>query len=143
MLSKVPRVANGKYALSILKLAQDAQRHHQITFSFMARPSADLRRTLAHMQRLGLVAHVGATAPRRPIPTEARKITCTLRYWEGQPLVGVITTPRRPCSYHDLARRYRLGGGGGLLLWSQGQLRTARECLEARAGGLIVAVLAA
>ena len=143
MLARAARHTNGKFALSLLKMAQDAQRHHRVTFTFVARPSADLRTTLAQLGRLGLVSHVQVRPPRRPLPTEPREITCALRYWEGQPLVGVITTPRRPCSYHDLARRESLGGGGLLLLWSQGRLKTARECLAARAGGLVVAVLAA
>ena len=143
MLARATRRANGKYTLGLLKMAQDAQRHHRITFTFVARPTADLRRALAVLGRLGLVAHVQVRPPRRPLPTEPRMITCALRYWEGQPLVGVVTTPRRPCSYHDLARREQLGGGGALLLWSQGRLRTARECVAARAGGLVVAVLTA
>jgi hypothetical protein len=55
--------------------------------------------------------------------------------------VSVITTPMRLCSYHDLKRRTQLGCGSVILLWSGGKLKTSRDCLAARAGGLIVAVL--
>ena len=133
----------GKHSVAILRRAQDAQRHHHLTFSFVAVPSRDLTRALRLLVRLGLVAHVRAMAPRGVGPLAPRHVTCTLRYWEGEPLVGVMATPMRICSYHDLTRRTKLGTGLVLLLWVQGALVTARDCLARRQGGLLVATLAA
>jgi hypothetical protein len=133
----------GKHSVALLRRAQDAQRHHHLTFTFVAAPSSDLTRALRLLVRLGLVAHVRAATPRGGGPRVPRPITCTLRYWEGEPLVGVMSTPMRICSYHDLARRAKLGTGAALLLWVEGELVTARDCLERRRGGLLVATLTA
>ena len=133
----------GKHSVALLRRAQDAQRHHHLTFSFVAAPSQDLTRALRLLVRLGLVAHVRATAPQGVGPRALRHVTCTLRYWEGEPLVGVMATPMRVCSYHDLSRRAKLGTGVVLMLWVDGELVTARDCLERRRGGLLVATLTA
>jgi len=130
----------GKYTLSLLKRAQDAQRHHNLSFSFNALVTKDLQDAIRALTRLGLLGH---TKGRRHAQRSARRITCSLRYFEGEPLVGVSTTPLIRCSYHDLKRRSELGSGAGLLLWVNGKLRTGAECLAEREGGLLIATLAA
>lgn len=130
----------GKYTLSLLKRAQDAHRHHNLNFTFYAMPTEDLRDAISALTRLGLLGH---TKGRRRDRRRARLVTCTLRYFEGEPLIGVATTPLVPCSYHDLKRRAELGRGMGLLLWSDGQLKTGVECLNERVGGLLIATLGA
>lgn len=130
----------GKYTLSLLKRAQDAQRHHNLSFTFYALVTKDLQDAISALTRLGLLGH---TKGRRGARGRPHFITCTLRYFEGEPLTGVATTPMVRCSYHDLKRRAALGGGGGLLLWADGKLRTGHECLGARRGGLLIAALSA
>lgn len=133
----------GKHSVALLRRAQDAQRHRYLTFTFVAAPSQDLARALRLLVRLGLVAHVRAAVPYGGGASSPRPVTCTLRYWEGEPLVGVVTTPMRLCSYHDLTRRVKLGTGVVLLVWVDGRLRTAHDCIANRMGGLLVATLTA
>lgn len=133
----------GKHLLALLRQAEDAQRHRRLTFSFVALPSTDLAKVLRLLGKLGLVAHAQAKAPCWRGPVELRHVTCTLRYWEGDPIVRVTATPGLPCSYHDLGRRATLGTGAVSLVWEGGELRTARACLEERRGGLLVATLTA
>lgn len=111
MRTKAPGIS----ALTILGRAQDAQRCHRISFTFVARPTQDLVRALAALTRLGVLNRAGAERP-GGAPTDGLRFVCTLRYTEGRPLVSVATTPRRRCGYHDLLKRCRLGHGAGALL---------------------------
>jgi hypothetical protein len=135
----------GVRTLALLKRAQDAQRHHHLVFSFRATPTPDVCTALRALTRLGVIAHTrGRPARTRPGSEAPRSIiSCTLRYWEGRPLVTVVTTPVRACSYRALTRRTKEGSGVGLLFWAQGRLMTGRECLQRRIGGLLLATLCA
>lgn len=133
----------GKYSLGLFRRAQDAQRHHNLTFTFVARPSKDLKTALRLLCRVGLIAHVRAVAPDGGRVGAPRRIICTLRYLEGEPLVRVTASPGERCSYHDLARRAQLGSGAILLVWAEGALQTAPSRLATRGGGLLVASLTA
>jgi hypothetical protein len=134
------KISLGHYALALLRQAQDAQRHHHLTFSFRGRVTPDTLAVLRSMSRLGLIGHVRG---RRLEGSDQHLLTCTLRYWEGEPLVSVVTAPLRVVSYHDLKRRAKLGGGLALLLWADGGLRTASACVEQRRGGILLATLCA
>lgn len=133
----------GKHLLELLRRATDAQRHRNLTFAFVARPSQGLAKALRLLGRLGVIAHSQVGRPRWGGPAAPRHVTCTLRYWEGDPLVRVASTPQLLCSYHDLARRATLGAGATLLVWEGGELRTGGACLASRRGGLLVATLTA
>jgi hypothetical protein len=133
--------SQGGYTLGLFRRAQDAQRHRQLTFTFRAANSLDLRRALAMLVRIGVVGHVSSYRFPDSLGRSPREITCTLRYWDGEPLIGVAVGPMRQVSYHDLLRRIELGGGYGMLLWSDGRLKTVKECLAARAGGLTLAII--
>jgi hypothetical protein len=129
----------GPYALALLRRAKDAQRHHRLYFSFRARPTLDLRSALRMLTRVGVAAHyTGRKASGRAGMWD---VQVTLRYWEGSPLVGVISTPMRRCTYAELARHSRSAQGAALLVWAEGRLTTGAKCLQRRTGGLLVAVL--
>lgn len=132
------RLSSHKQVASLFRL-EEAQKHHNLYLTVYLDNNVVTKAALECFLQSGLLLfYCKKTAPLTPTKTV---FTCTLRYWEGQPVLHVSSHPKVICSYSALKRRYSHGGGSQHILWSRGRLKLADLCLKQREGGYLCATL--
>ena len=121
-----------------------AQRGHYLQKKATLTPSLLTKKVVLCLLNTGLVLHYyPSRADGNNRGTRKTNFCFILRYWEGQPLASVGSTPRITCSHQSLRRRFKHGGGVNFLVWAKGKLLTSKECLELGIGGHICMAIVA
>jgi hypothetical protein len=122
-----------------------AQINHQLSTSLQIKPNALYKNTISILLRIGFLIHISILPHNPYLNTKLKKdfnlFSLSLRYWEGKPVVYLHETPMVVFKITTLRRRLKQGGGGPLLIWADGRLRTGYECLKLNMGGRLAGVI--
>ena len=102
---------------TLISAVSDAQRHHYLQLTLSLQANVPYKVTLECLSQVGLLLFYYPKLPYGANRSRARvPFSLLIRYWEGQPLVSVVSTSGLLCSYQALKRRAKHGGGLHLLI---------------------------